>query len=100
MVIKPYFHPEVYDQAPAIISVRAGGISRARNTLPVYLYARAYQDWLRGALEQVEFEPWTHQALMVKYTLVRVERAEPVTLPGLEPNHLRPAGRRRTAADA
>lgn len=89
IVIKPYFHPEVYEQAPAIISSALAVLPRAAH-LPVYLYARAYQDWLRGALEQVEFEPWLHQALMVKYTLVRVERTEPVALPGLEPNHLRP----------
>jgi len=89
IVIKPYFHPEVYDQAAAIVSSALAYLPRA-SQLPVYLYARAYQDWLRGALEEVEFEPWIHQALLVKYTLVRVERTEPVALPNLEPNHLRP----------
>lgn len=89
IVIKPYFHPEVYEQAPAIIASALAVLPRAAH-LPVFLYARAYQDWLRGALEQVEFEPWINQALMVKYTLVRAERAELVSLPGLEPNHLRP----------
>ncbi|MBN2303637.1 MAG: hypothetical protein JXQ72_04130 [Anaerolineae bacterium] len=89
VVIKPYFHPEVYDQAAGIILSALKFIPRAEQQ-PVYLYARAYQDWLRGALERVEFEPWAHQALMVKYALVRVERVETGPLPALEPNHLRP----------
>jgi hypothetical protein len=89
VVIKPYFHPEVYDQASAIILSALTYIPRAER-LPVYIYARAYQDWLRGVLEQVEFKPWTHQALMVKYTLVRVERTELLTVPGLEASRLRP----------
>lgn len=89
IVIKPYFHPEVYDEAAEIIMSALKWIARAEQQ-PVYLYARAYQDWLRGALERVEFEPWTHQALMVKYALVRVERVETGPLPVLEPNHLRP----------
>jgi len=89
VVIKPYFHPEVYEQTSAIILSALTYIPRAER-MPVYLYARAYQDWLRGALEQVEFEPCTHQALMVKYTIVRTERSEVVSLPGLEPHRLRP----------
>lgn len=89
VVIKPYFHPEVYDQAAAVVLAALAHIPRAAH-LPVYLYARAYQDWLRGVLERVEFTPWASQALMVKYTLVRVERMEPVTVPGLEPGRLPP----------
>lgn len=89
IVIKPYFHPEVYDQAAAIILSALTYIPRAER-LPVYLYARAYQDWLRGVLEQVEFEPWTHQALMLKYTTIRAERLEPVAVPSLEASRLRP----------
>jgi hypothetical protein len=86
IVIKPYFHPEVYEQAPTII-LSALSYTPHVDRLPVYLYARAYQDWLRGALDEVEFRPWAHQALMVKYTLVRVGRGE--TLP-LEAAPLRP----------
>jgi hypothetical protein len=88
VVIKPYFHPEVYDQAPAII-LSALSYTPHADRLPVYLYARAYQDWLRGVLDEVEFRPWAHQALLVKYTLARVGRAE-VALPGLEAAPLRP----------
>jgi hypothetical protein len=89
IVIKPYFHPEIYDQAPAIVMSALLHIPRA-DRLPVYLYARAYQDWLRGALEHMEFIPWTHQALLVKHTMVRVERLEPVPVSGLDASHLRP----------
>lgn len=87
VVIKPYFHPEAYDLASAIILSALAHVSRA-GQVPVYLYARAYQDWLRGALDEVEFVPWTHQALLVKYTVVRAGRAQPVTLPDLEANRL------------
>lgn len=83
IVIRPYFHPEVYNQASVIVLSALKQIARA-GSVPVYLYARAYQDWLRGVLEQVEFEPWAHQALMVKYTVVRAERLELAALPGLE----------------
>ncbi len=86
VVIKPYFHPEVYDQAAAVMEAALAYLPRAAE-LPVYVYARAYQDWLRGLLEQVGFVPWAHQALLVKYTVVRVERPEAVTAPALEPAH-------------
>ena len=83
VVIKPYFHPEVYDQAAAVMEAALAFIPRVAE-LPVYVYARAYQDWLRGVLEQVGFLSWAHQALLVKYTMVRVERPETVTAPALE----------------
>lgn len=86
VVIKPYFHPEVYDQAAAVMEAALAYIPRAAE-LPVYVYARAYQDWLRGVLEQVGFLPWAHQALLVKYTVVRVERSETATAPALETAH-------------
>lgn len=89
VVVKPYFHPEMYDQVAAIVLSTLRQISRAEH-VPVYFYARAYQDWLRGILEQVEFETWAHQALMVKYTVVRGGRSQPVTVPDLETNRLTP----------
>ena len=89
VVIKPYFHPEVYDQTAAVILAALSHIPRAAE-VPVYLYARAYQDWLRGVLERVAFKPWTEHALMVKHTMHRVERLEPVTVQGLEAGRLRP----------
>lgn len=89
VVIKPYFHPEVYDQTAAVILAALAHIPRTEQ-VPVFLYARAYQDWLRGVLEQAGFKPWTEHALLVKHTLARVERLEPVTVPGLEASRLRP----------
>ncbi len=89
IVIKPYFHPEIYEQTSEIILSALARISHAGD-LPVYLYARAYQDWLQRVLEEVEFAPWTHQALMVKYTTVRAERAEVAALHPLEASRLRP----------
>ncbi|MCZ7539035.1 MAG: hypothetical protein M5U29_03780 [Anaerolineae bacterium] len=89
VVIKPYFHPEVYDQTAAVILAALAHIPRA-GQVPVFLYARAYQDWLRGVLEQAGFTPWTEHALLVKHTMHRVERLEPLTVPGLEAGRLRP----------
>jgi hypothetical protein len=89
ILIKPYFHPEVYDQAAPILYVGLAHIPET-DYLPTYVYVRAYQDWLRGALEQMEFEAWTHQALMVKYTVVRVQRMELAPLPDLETSRLHP----------
>lgn len=88
IVIKPYFHPEVYEQVSAIILAALSHLPQAEH-VPVYLYARAYQDWLRGVLDQLEFRSWADQALMVKYTVVRAGRAE-LALPGLETAPLRP----------
>lgn len=89
VVIKPYFHPEVYDQTAAVILSALTHIPRAEQ-VPVFLYARAYQDWLRGVLERAEFQPWTEHALMVKHTMHRVERLEPVAVSSLEAGRLRP----------
>ncbi len=89
IVVKPYFHPETYDQASDLILSTLAHLPRAEN-VPVYFYARAYQDWLRGVLEELEFESWAHQALMVKYTVVRIGRAQAVTLPELDTNRLTP----------
>ena len=89
VIIKPYFHPEAYDQTAAIILTALAHMDRVQQ-VPVFLYARAYQDWLRGALDRIGFAPWAHQVLMVKYTLVRAGRMEPVAVPGLEASRLRP----------
>lgn len=88
IVIKPYFHPEVYDQVSAIILAALAHLPQAER-VPVYLYARAYQDWLRGVLNRLAFRPWDDQALMVKYTLVRSGRLE-MAIPGLDTAPLRP----------
>lgn len=89
IVIKPYFHPEIYEQTSAIILAALAHIDAAE-TLPVYLYARAYQDWLQRVLEEVEFVPWTRQALLVKYTTVRTDRVELPVLHALESSRLLP----------
>lgn len=89
VMVKPFFHPEVYEEAASVILSALAYIPRA-DSVPVYINARAYQDWLRGALEHVEFEPWTQQALMVKYTIIRNEREALAPVPALEASRLRP----------
>ncbi len=89
VVIKPYFHPEVYDQAAEVVLAALAHLPRTAE-VPVYLYARAYQDWLRGVLERVGFAACAEHALMVKHTAPRLERMELAPVPGLESGRLRP----------
>jgi hypothetical protein len=89
VVIKPYFHPEAYDQVAEVVLAALHHVPRAAE-VPVYVYVRAYQDWLRHILEQIAFEAWAEQALMVKYTAVRVERVQPAPLPEMHAQRLSP----------
>ncbi len=59
-------------------------IPRARQ-LPVYVYARAYQTGCAACWSKLGFRAWADQALLVKYTVVRVERVEMATVSALEP---------------
>ncbi len=89
VVIKPYFHPEAYERVADVVSAALHHIPRAAE-VPVYIYVRAYQDWLRSILEQIAFVPWAQQALMVKYTTVRVGRVQTAPLPEMHAQRLSP----------
>jgi hypothetical protein len=41
--------------------------------LPVYFNMRRYLSWLSGSLEEIGFEPYASQAVMVRHTVRRVE---------------------------
>ena len=89
VVIKPYFHPEAYDRVAEVVLAALHHIPRAAE-VPVYVYVRAYQDWLRSVLEQIAFETWAEQALMVRYTAVRVGRVQTAPLPEIHAQRLSP----------
>ncbi len=89
VVIKPYFHPEAYDRVAEVVSAALHHIPRVAE-VPVYVYVRAYQDWLRHVLEQIAFEVWAEQALMVKYTAVPVGRVQTAPLPEMHTRRLSP----------
>ncbi len=89
VVIKPYFHPEAYDRVADIVLSALHHIPRAAE-VPVYVYVRAYQDWLRSMLEHIAFTAWAEQALMVKYTAVRVGRVQTAPLPEMHAQRLSP----------
>ena len=89
VVIKPYFHPEAYDRVADVILAALHHIPRAVE-VPVYIYVRAYQDWLRSVLEQIAFEAWAQQALMVRYTAVRVGHTQTAPLPEIHTQRLSP----------
>ena len=88
-VIKPYFHPEAYESVADVIAAALHHIPRAAE-VPVYVYVRAYQDWLRSILERSAFTTWAEQALMVKYTAVRVGRVQTAPLPEIHAQRLSP----------
>ncbi len=89
VVIKPYFHPEAYEQVAEVVAAALHHIPRATD-VPVYVYVRAYQDWLRSILERVAFVAWAEHALMVKYTAARVGRFQTAPLPEMHPQQLIP----------
>lgn len=64
--IIPYLHPDIYQDAPAVIEAAINHTHRAHK-VPVYVCVRRYQDWLHGALAELQFERWMQQALMVKH---------------------------------
>ncbi|HJL70377.1 MAG: hypothetical protein QGG60_02805 [Anaerolineales bacterium] len=63
--VQPFVHPEAEG---TIGEVLAAFLQLKQNDprRPVYICARSYQSWLRGALQAAGFEPWGQQAVMVK----------------------------------
>lgn len=73
--IQPYLHPDLCaNQAQMLIETAVSMFPRA-DRLPVYVSVRRYQAWLHSALDALRFEVWTNEAVMVKHTTARIERA-------------------------
>lgn len=61
----PFIHPDVMSQTADIITAAVAQIERCAK-VPVYVCVRSYQDWLNHRFQELGFEEWAEQAVMVK----------------------------------
>ncbi len=61
----PCLHRDVMDEAETILQSALLQIERAVK-VPVYVVVRMYHAWLNGVLENLDFEEWLEQVVMVK----------------------------------
>ncbi|MGJ3237524.1 MAG: hypothetical protein ACFE0Q_02350 [Anaerolineae bacterium] len=61
----PFIHPNAMSQADEIIRGVIARVDRCAK-LPIYVCVRSYQDWLNPIFEDLGFEEWVEQAVMVK----------------------------------
>jgi hypothetical protein len=73
--LMPYLHPDVFNEAAAILVAAITQASRSHARVPVYVSVRRYQDWLEDALVTLGFEPVTRQAVMVRHIAAGVRQA-------------------------
>lgn len=73
--LMPYLHPDVFSEAAAILAAAIEQARRSHERVPVYVSVRRYQDWLEDALVDLDFEPWTRQAVMVRHITAGVRQA-------------------------
>lgn len=64
--IMPYLHPDISREVPAVIETVIRQTQHAHKR-PIYICVRRHQDWIAGALEDLQFEPGPRQAVMVKH---------------------------------
>lgn len=80
--VEPYLHPaaeDVDDLVAGLVSMLAD-----RNGRPICFCVRSYLDWIRVALQEVGFELWAEQAVMVKRVAVPVVEFSAKRAPVLE----------------
>jgi len=61
----PCIHSDVMDEAHDILQSAILHVERAAK-VPVYVVVRMYHSWLEGILEDLHFEAWGEQVVMVK----------------------------------
>lgn len=61
----PFIHPDVSNQAEDIITAALARLERVAK-IPIYVCVRSYQSWLNHSIENLGFEQWIEQAVMVK----------------------------------
>lgn len=61
----PFIHPDSSLEAADIIEAAVAAIDRCAK-VPIYVCVRSYQSWLNQTLDELGFEEWTEQAVMVK----------------------------------
>ena len=71
--LRPFLLEDQAAQVPFVLNAALWLTSRA-TALPVYCCVRQYQSWLNASLEDLGFEPWARQTVMVKHTTARVAR--------------------------
>ena len=71
--VHPYVHPEAEDSIGEVLAafLLEEELDAHR---PVYVCARNYQSWLRGALQAAGFELWGQQTVMVKQLVVSARK--------------------------
>ncbi|MEM9951226.1 MAG: hypothetical protein AAFV93_19005 [Chloroflexota bacterium] len=67
----PFIHPDVSSDAQDIITAAIAQINRSAK-VPIYVCVRSYQDWLNYTLQDLNFEEWVEQAVMVKQIVAGV----------------------------
>ncbi len=82
LYLKPYLEPQARELAGAVLSAALAALPRSAR-MPVYCCVRQYQGWLGRALEELGFQPWARQTVMVKHTAARVEHPAFAPLPSL-----------------
>ncbi|HJO33587.1 MAG TPA: hypothetical protein QGI62_05595 [Anaerolineales bacterium] len=80
--LQPFVHPEAEG---TIGDVLAAFMQLQQNDprMPVYVCARSYQSWMRGALQAAGFEPWGQQAIMVKRLTVSAKKPARKPIPAI-----------------
>ena len=78
-----YVHPSAESEAQEILR-SALLVRAAQRTQPVYLCLRRYEGWLPSVLQQMGFQKWSSQALLVKHTVHHSQREMNKVAVGLE----------------
>ncbi len=81
--VQPYLHPEAHTVIDAVLDAFLS-LEAKRSRGPVYVCIRSYQYGLQAALSENKFEPWGHQAVMVKRLGFSVKTPHFRALPALD----------------
>ncbi|NDJ86760.1 MAG: hypothetical protein GYB66_12810 [Chloroflexi bacterium] len=72
VLVKPLLHPDVFDEAGAIISAALPFWPKIER-LPLYISVRAYQEWLGTHLLELGLAEIDRQVVFVKHTVARID---------------------------
>jgi len=72
--LRPFIHPDLYKEAPGILSNLISKLTRA-DRLPVFICVTRFLDWMQSTLEELHFLPGPRQAVMVKHITAGVRQA-------------------------
>jgi len=67
--ITPYLHPDIYSDAPDVLATALARVHATGRSakVPVYVRVSRYQNWLEPMLDELDFELWAQQAVMVRH---------------------------------